>query len=300
MQKTTQVHVPFPLPQQRILLALAELSYATNVQLCRRWYKAGCIANIWRSIAELERRKLITHQARLLSRSEDGPAQRIYHLTATGRRAAELLGSTATRLVSLGERKYLFQEHILLVNEIHCALYEWEREGEGIEVMQALHDFTLKRDPLILTEEGKAITVVPDSWFHLRTDGTDRRFWVEADRGTEDEEGLFRRKIRHILLATVGKTGGKAVEKWGGTGCRVLFVVSPEDPRHTQRRMERVLSWIEKELTAIMGQDAGRFGPLFLVAGLDPAGVSGTSLFTAPYFVSPFERTPRAVVRAPA
>lgn len=297
MQQTKQVYVPFPLPQRRILLALAELSYATNVQLCRRWYRAGCIANIWRSIAELERRTLIGHQARLLGRSEDGPAQRIYHLTAMGRRAAEALGAEVTKLRSLGERKYLFQEHILLVNEVHCALYEWERGDDGVQVVQAIHDFGLKRDPLILREDGKTIKVVPDSWFCVAVRGAQKRFWVEVDRATEDAEEGFRRKIRHIVMATAGKTGGEAAEKWGGTGCRVLFIVSPEQRRHAERRMGQILAWIEKELK---GQGKEQLGPLFLVAGLDPAGVSGRDLFTAPSFVSPFERTPRAVVREPA
>jgi len=162
-----------------------------------------------------------------------------------------------------------------------------------VAIVEKMHDAALKRDPLLLTVDGKSVKSVPDAWLHLRVAGTDRTFWIEADRGSEDEEAVFRRKIRKIVLAA----GGKAQAKWGGTGFRVLFIVQPLEARRTDRRMAQILAWIEKELQA---QSLEHFGGLFLIASIDPASVSGQALFTAPYFVSPFERTPRAVVQASA
>lgn len=295
MQRTKPTGVPFPLPQQRILRALAEVGEATNMQLCRRWYKAGCIASIWRNIAALEREKLIAHKPRLLRQSADGPAQRLYFLTTAGERAVAALGVPIIRQRTKTGGSYIGQEHRQLVTDLWCAVHEWERESGGtVAIIEKIHDTALKTDPLLLTVDGRGVKSVPDAWFHLRVDGVDRRFWVEADRGTEDEEAAFRFKVRKIAIASRAR---KAQQKWGGGGFRALFIIHPLDPRRAQRRMERVLTWIEHELVA--EGIAATYGPFFLVAAIDPAAVSGKSLFTAPSFVSPFARVPQAIMATP-
>lgn len=293
MQKTKQVSATLSLPQRRILLALGEMGEATNVQLRRRWYKAGCIANIWRTIAALERLRLIDHRPRLLRQSADGPAQRLYFLTPAGERAIATFAAMGPGRVPKASGSFIGQEHRQLVTDIWCAVHEWERESPGTAtIIEKIHDSALKADPLILTIDGKEMKSVPDTWLHLRIDGVDRRFWVEADRGTEDEEDVFRLKIRKIAMASARK---KAQEKWGGAGFRVLFVIHPLDPARAPKRMGQILSWMERELTAL---GAEHYGTLFLVAAIDPAAVSGEALFTAPYFVSPFERIPKAAAHA--
>src|SRR5258707_2695703 len=117
MQESKQPIAPLSLPRRRILLALAEMQEASNVQLCRRWYKPGSIASIWRNIAALERQRLIDHRPRLLRQSADGPAQRLYALTAAGeRRIAAMTGRTIVRAHKSGG--YIGQEHRYLVNDI--------------------------------------------------------------------------------------------------------------------------------------------------------------------------------------
>jgi protein involved in plasmid replication-relaxation len=284
VQVSKQRTAPFPQPQQRILTALAEMQEASNVQLCRRWYKPGSIAGIWRNIAALERQGLIAHRPRLLRQSADGPAQRLYFLTTAGRKVMRAGPQTK----SIG---YIGQEHRYLVNDLWCALYEWERESAGrMTIVETIHDSVLKQQPLIVPVDGKAVKAVPDSWYHIRTDGIDRRYWIEADRGTENEDGVFRRKIRVIERAATHRVPQR---RFGGTGFRVLFIVAPAEPRRMGRRLEQIVTWMEKELTARGAKD---LAPLFLVAALDPGAVSGEAIFTAPYFVSPFARSPKAAI----
>lgn len=279
-------------PQRRILIALAEVGEMTNVQLCRRWYKPGSIAGIWRNVAALEREKLIGHHPRLLRQSADGPARRLYHLTAAGERAVRLVADVPVAARRAGGGGYIGQEHRHLVADLWCALHEWERDAGGVvRIVEKRHDSALKRDPLVVSVAGQEATVVPDAWFHLVAGGADRRFWVECDRGTEETEAVFRRKVGKIVAAA----RGPAQAQWGGAGFRALFVVTPLDPRRIEKRVARILAWMEKELRS---EGLERFGALFLVAGLDPGVVSGAALMTAPYFVSPFARIPRAVMQA--
>ncbi len=291
MQKTAQAPVPFSLPQQRIVLALAELYKLRNDQICRRWYKPGCIASIWRNIPILEGRQLVTYEPRLLNRSADGRAQRLYKLTAAGWRAATALGAEATiRTRTLPAHRYQGQEHLQAVNDVFCALHEFERgAGGAVQIVATAHDLALKRDPLALIDGGKAVAVIPDGWLHVRYHGEDRRFWVEVDRGTELDEAIFRAKIRRILLAA----RGKAQEKWGGKGFRVLVIVDPEKMRRLTRRFDEVLAWTERELRERRSEGMRE---LFLFGAVDPAAVSGTALFTAPWFLTPFDRTPRPIL----
>ena len=155
------------------------------------------------------------------------------------RRGAELLRTeyNLDDLVwysSSKELKQEFLEHMLAINDIRIAVNK-AAEASGYELLKWVNETELKasydRVP-IRTPSGRAqfVSLIPDSYFILKTPNGYAHFFLELDRGTETLR-VFKTKV--LAYASYYATG-RYEQRFHSKSMRVLTVTGGE------RRLE---SW---------------------------------------------------------
>lgn len=257
------------IPQRRILETLSELHFATVKQLTRRHYSAGSLTSIISNAKALNEEGYVGRTKRMLR-----PDQFVYFIKPKGYRfllpyAKDYLPSPPTSI----PKHWLFQEHTLAVNDIYLAARDIERSGD-VGVTNAYLDQTLKRRPVPLVVDGRAVRFVPDAWVDFDFHSSRRSILFEMDRGTEEEQ-KWRGKVRRI----VAFTGRPALDHFGTNAFTVAIPVVPPEPGDAVRRAETLMHWTHKELAAL-GKEA--WGGIFLFSVLDAAAVPPSEYFLGP------------------
>ncbi len=285
-------------PQHRKVLAgLAEMGYATYDQLARHGFSPASYTHVTETVAPLIAWGLVTYDFEKRG-SEGGRSKRIFTCTKRGRSYCarevpeELLPVTTTR------HDVSFQEHRrgiadLIIAARQCAAAHPER----VTIERIQTDLVTNRAPIAVPIAGTTARLIPDLWAVLTVDGVPRPFAFEYDRGTERSakgERQWREKIRKY----VGALRGSLQEHFAVRGCRIAVVIDPPTAAWASRRMRTLLDWTEKELTALFARQEARkqWGQLFRFAVADPETCNPTALFTAPWWVSPFDATPHPLI----
>lgn len=265
--------------EQKILQALSELHYATNPQLCRRFYAESSLPYVCGMTKKLAREGYlgVDYQRR---KFVVGRSRYIFFLTSKGHRYFTDQG--VTELPRCHPYKEHLQAHILGVNDVILTAYEYEALDPSHATVQLVyHDLVLKREPVSLTIEGKKKTFVPDLWLEMTIAGKRWNFSVELDRGTE-QEAKWREKL--ALLLAFARTG--AAERFGSRASALLVIVNTEVQQRGAYRLAQLTRWTEAFLRE---QRQEAWGQLFLFAAIDPASCSPTGFFTAPWWLTPFD-----------
>jgi hypothetical protein len=266
-------------PQTRVLEALADLQFATSVQLTRHAYSKGCYTSIASAAKALSEKHLIDRTHRMTQ-----PMQFIYYLREKGRRYLEEYGTDHLPKVPRSiPHHWLFQEHILAVNDVLLAAREYGRLT-GAPLDGFLTDLVLKREPFLVETPSGNGKYVPDAWFQL----ANRSFLLEVDRGTE-EERFWRRKIQMI----VAFSGKPVFERFGTRKFTVVVPIVPLDASKAGRRLGNLVTWTERELTKLGKRE---WGQIFLLAALDAAAYPPTDYFAQPVWRTPFDTTTHALI----
>lgn len=163
------------------------------------------------------------------------------------------------------ESRYLSYEyqvpHLLLVNETMCIIERFAKTPH-IELIEVLHDFTLKEDNLPATA---------DVWAHLRMKQEELRLWVEVDRGTEKNEKEFKEKITRIVeCIKSGWTRGRPTY--------ILFLIFADT-----RRLSAMFKWIQEVLNALNLR-----GGIFRVGLFETVTLTYEQVFFEPIWYQPF------------
>ncbi|MDQ2786761.1 MAG: replication-relaxation family protein, partial [Chloroflexota bacterium] len=272
--------------KQAILLALVRYFYLTARQCTRLLYAETSLTRVQALLKELADDGYC--QRLFLPRpTPHGRVPAVYTLGRLGRAHLAAIGvDVPIRLRPSEERehRYLFLDHTLVVNDWLIALEILTRRAPQITIRTMLHERTLRRMPLMVSDaDGRQAAVIPDGWLDLRVtmaEGTDRYcIALEIDRGTTEQKA-FRRKIAHWVAAA----DGPYHETFGTDLLTVAIVATPGEGR-----ADELLRWIAAELTSLHRQDAA---DLFFVTAVDVAAVDPATLYYGPVWRRCDQETP--------
>lgn len=281
-------------PQHRkVMRALSELHYANYQQLARYGFSPRSYTHVSEATADLIEWGFVAYDFEKRG-SPVGRAKRIATYTKRGRAYCarempeELLPFTTPH------HDVYFQEHKRGVADLIIAARQFANANAGrVRVAWVQDDLVTRLNPLIVP----GAKLVPDLFLVLNVDDTQRPYAFEYDRGTEKDtagEKQWRTKIRKYVAAL----RGPIQERFTVNGCTIAVVIDPVRPELAQRRLQTLLTWTEKELTELFPNETTRhgWGNLIVFAVCAPAVCNPTGLFTAPWWVSPFARSPRALI----
>lgn len=272
--------------EQKILQAVSELHYATNEQLCRRFYALSSLPYVCRMTKKLTGLGYlgIDYQRQKFA---VGRSKYIFFLSAMGHRYFTDQG--ITNLPKCTTYKEHLQAHILGINDVILTAYDYTfRFPHRAAVQLVQHDLALKRQPVVLSIDGKRRSYIPDLWLEMTIDGKRWNFTVELDRGTE-QEAKWREKMQ--FLVAFARNGAK--ERFGERMSAILIVVNPEERHRGTHRLTQLLRWTE---TYLREQRREAWGQLFLFGAVDPATCSPEGFFQAPWWLAPFDMTRHALL----
>jgi len=285
-------------PQHRtVMRCLSEVGYATYQQLARYGaYSPRSYTHITETTNALLDGGFVAFDFAKRG-SEVGRSKRIFTYTKRGRRYCAQEVSEALLPVTSNRHDEVFQAHKAGVADLVIAAYQFARaDPERASVLRIQIDLVTNRTPITFPLDGKAVRLIPDLWAELLIDGVRRPFAFEYDRNTERSakgERQWREKIRKYVAGL----RGPIQQYFDVRGCLVTVVIDPARKELAPRRMQTLLDWTEKELTALFprAESARQWGQRFRFAVADPGTCNPTALFTAPWWVSPFDATPRAL-----
>ena len=144
----------------------------------------------------------------------------------------------------LSDRELYFLQHTLGINDFRiCAMLCAHQSGFALDWTD---ERTLRRremrdyvaDP---KAKGQNLTVVPDGYFTLTSEGSAPAFALELDRATVEEKP-FKTKVRAY---GEWKQTGAYRQRFGTDSLRVLFVIA--STKRDPYRLQRVKRWCESE-----------------------------------------------------
>lgn len=224
-----------------------ELRFATQEQIQALLFSAGAASSSKRRLTLLYHNRYLDRRLMPL-RSALGASRAVYCLD---RRGAELLKfRRKTGAERLGwrpadnDRELYFLEHLVASNDfrVHVTLaarkagadLSWIDERTlRIQALRHLVD-----DP---KHPGRALAVIPDGYFTVRSKNLTQSFALELDRATVEEKP-FKEKIRAVRQ---WKLTGSYRRTFGTDSLRVLFVVA--STRRDPNRLARIKAWTEAE-----------------------------------------------------
>jgi Replication-relaxation len=211
-----------------VLLWLSEVRLASGSQLARRLWAADAPTDTRaraarRTLARLERLRLIDRLGHRVGGVRGGSASIIYGLGPVGRRVLARTGFTGKRLGTPGDRHVA---HTLAITELGVGLHEAGLRGELdlIEIQTEPHCWRS-----FLGLMGAPQTLKPDLFVRIGVGAYEDRWFIEMDLATE-AGGTLRGKVRQYLSHYRG--GGEQSQH--GVYPRVLWAV----PDH--RRSEQI------------------------------------------------------------
>ncbi len=267
--------------EQKILQAVSELHYATNEQLCRRFYAVSSLPYVCRMTKKLTELGYLGIDYRR-QKFAVGRSKYIFFLSPRGHRYFADQGMT--NLPKCTAYKEHLQAHILGINDVILTAYGYTFLAPHRAAVQLVqHDLVLKRQPVVLTIDGKRRSYIPDLWLEMTIDGERWNFCVELDRGTE-QEPKWRDKVR--LLLAFARNGAK--ERFGERMSAILIIVNPEESHRGAHRLTQLLRWTE---TYLREQGREAWGQVLLFGALDPSTCSAEGFFQAHWWRTPFDAT---------
>ncbi len=286
-------------PQHRkVMRALSELHYANYLQITKHGFSLGSYTHVSEATGELIAWGYVAYDFEKRG-GDTGRAKRIATYTKRGRdycareMPEELLPFTTPH------HDVYFQEHKRGVADLIIAARQFVGAHAGrVRLVRAQNDLITGRSPVIVPmADGKGAKIIPDLWLELTVDGASRPLAIEYDRGTE-KNAAGERQWRDKVRKYVAGLRGPLPRHFDVATCMVATVINPERADLASKRMQTLIAWTEKELEALFADEENRggWGRLFLFAAADPATCNPTALFTAPWWVAPFDPTPRALI----
>jgi hypothetical protein len=257
------------LADTQILKKFALYPYLTVDQVTRMLYSKASATYVSTRLSTLAKEFYLYRSKRL---SANHPYA--YTLGVRGVRLLQSEGiGVSYRPANYMKLSYPFFEHLMEVNEFLIAASFVPSIHPDIELWSLKHD-------LILRKELPNRPVVPDGWIEFRRIREQQCIWLELDRGTEDTQKDFRRKIADILEYT-----SDGYEKDFGTpSVTVAFATTAGE-----KRLHTMLAWTEREV-----EEASKFeeADLFRFTAIPSGPLDPKFLFFSPLWHVLFQRNP--------
>ena len=144
----------------------------------------------------------------------------------------------------LSDRELYFLQHTLAINDFRiCAIHAAHQSGLALNWTdeRALRRREMRDYVSDPKAKGQNLTVVPDGYFTLNSEGSAPAFALELDRATVEEKP-FKTKVRAY---GEWKRTGAYKQRFGTDSLRVLFVIA--STKRDPYRLQRVKRWCESE-----------------------------------------------------
>ncbi len=262
-----------------ILKALYHFHYATLSQLCILLGREKSVNYVRSKLKKCVEDGLV--ETMTLAHSAAGKPPTVFYLSPKG---LKYLADTVGLPVSLppGNRKHGYVEHTLACNEVLIASVLLPQVEPSITLYDLKHERTLKNTP---TKAADGVAVVPDGWVHLEQKKENLGICYEIDRSTEEKEKILRKIQNYGAFAH-----GAYQQAFGLSSLTIAFCVTEGD----QSRVKQLITWAEQAL-----QNSKEVAPLFLFGSVTPGAIEPARFFFESFFVSPFDRTPHALIENP-
>lgn len=304
------VHRPLSEVEERLLRSIYDLQYLTVEQLAKLHYQSTLRSTL-NYVAALMKGLETKHyvQRGYLARAvafARNPS--VFRLASKGSRHMKELGLTPLPKFRPTDPFPSFEKlkHTLCINEVIVAVRTFLTNHPDYQLAGLLHDWILHHMPVYLPNQkrGEAkVAVIADAWLDIvlpPAPGTTKEahlpIHLELDRGTEDWALSFKPKF----AARVAYTNGPYEQHF-----HTPFVTIAYATTRGKRRVERLLTWAEEELTRLHQEEAAS---LFYFTALptlpDPQTGKPTedlsldpdNLLLAPVWYTPFDHTPKPLL----
>ncbi len=216
---------------EQILREIALCRFLNIEQITERFFSRGSKNYVRRFVNEL----LKAHYVTMIDTKRVGQ-RHLYGLDRLGVQYLQESGMVISYYAS--EHKTLSGDqlpHHMITNNVLIAAAKLPASIPTIEVLERRHYISTRQ------KRGRHIPI-PDAWIHLISRKEVHHgygFWVEVDRGTE-EEPIIREKASDIV-SFVGT--GKYEEEFGIPGFSIFFLTTK-----SPYRLKSLKKWVEKEL----------------------------------------------------
>lgn len=194
---------------QDILELLAECRLMSGDQLCRVFFaedvgrsESAKRRACQRALAYLTRTELLTSLARRIGGKRGGSAGHIYTLTGAGKKfVRRSQGAPAARARTSPEFAEQFALHTLACSEVHVRLVESVRQSENELIVY-------ESEPACWRQRiggfGRPVTLRPDGFARIGTGAIERHWFIEVDRGTENQTTIARQGRAYLAYHQSG------------------------------------------------------------------------------------------------
>jgi len=168
-------------------------------------------------------------------------------------------------------------DHTLELNDVVISAMLLHRADPRYALDLFKHERSLKRNPATVTYQGTKFTVIPDAFLRFQTPFGSRRFQLEHDMGTEEQQH-FRKRIRaYIALIREEKT---PVAFTTFTGAK---------------RVEQMREWTLRELTVT--NEPQSLGVYFRFTSLEPP-LAPAMVWLSAKWQTPYDETAQSLIAA--
>ena len=231
----------------RVVRAVHEMRFLTREQVQELEFAPSTASFCKRRLSLLYHHGLLDRKF-IPTPESFGSTRAIYCLTRKGAEliAHELAVSPANLdwRPKLNDRELYFLQHTLAINDFRICAMLCARQG-GLALDWTDERILRRREMRDYVADPKArrqnLTVVPDGYFTLTSEGSTPAFALELDRATVEEKP-FKTKVRAY---GEWKRTGAYRERFGTDSLRVLFVVA--STKRDPYRLQRVKRWCESE-----------------------------------------------------
>jgi hypothetical protein len=273
--------------EDALVRAVYDFHFLTAEQVTHLMYSQGSVWYVRLLLRGLYMRGYL-HRLRLPS-AAPGNTAFVYTL---GRRGISYLTGAGIadfhrfRPSEQDEHSYLFLTHTLCLNDCLVAARLLELEEPAVQLVDFVHERTLKRTPVrVTTHRSEHIAVIPDAWldFHVGHGSHQMAVVFELDRGTVDKKAM-KKNLRGLVAYARGPY--QASFKTDSLSIALATTAGPH-------RVELLKNWLEQVLEEATAQSMAGF---FLVTALPPGPPSPRELFLSPVWSVPFSPSPVALL----